>query len=227
MITPAIALRTLFVRGDSYATATALDIDGKQYIVTAHHIVGNDTRSMRFYLNEAWAELPVTLVGTGAGDIDVVVFATDRTFATAKFPLPCSMDGIAVGQELLFAGFPYKNWGNVPTGADGRPIPYIKRGMLTHPYTRKDGVAELIIDATNNEGFSGGPVFWRPGSNPLDFCVAAIVSKFQLESLDVLSEDGEKTRQTVQVNTGLMIAYGIDHAIELARRNPIGPTVPN
>jgi len=224
MITPAIALRTLFVRGECYATATVLDIDGKQFIVTARHVAGDDIRTMQFYLNEAWAELPVVHVGTGVGDIDIAVLATERTFAVRRFALPPTADGILVGQEVFFAGFPYKSWGNVPTGADGRPIPFVKRGILTHPYTRRDGVQEFVIDATNNEGFSGGPVFWRPGPNH-DYCVAAIVSKFLIEPLDVINDRGESTGQTVQANTGLMVAYGVDHAIALARQNLIGPDV--
>lgn len=72
-----------------------------------------------------------------------------------------------------------------------------------------------IDDAINNEGFSGGPLFFYPLGKPTELRVAGVVSKFRVEHEAALDEHGNATTMTVPYNTGFLVAYGIKHALDL------------
>ena len=103
----------------------------------------------------------------------------------------------------------------------GRPLPFVKKGTLSAGWDPEDSVKRLYVDAINNEGFSGGPlVFQEHSSGKLK--VAAVVSKFKTEDEPVLDALGKETGLKVQYNTGFLIAYGINHALDIIRKNPVG-----
>ena len=112
-------------------------------------------------------------------------------------------------------------WSNGGELMYGRPLPFVKKGTLSAGWDPEDDVKRLYVDAINNEGFSGGPlVFHEHTSGQLK--VAAVVSKFKTEDEPVLNAKGEKTDLKIQYNTGFLVAYGINHALDMIRRNPVG-----
>jgi hypothetical protein len=48
---------------------------------------------------------------------------------------------------------------------------------------------------------------------------------FKIEEGPVLNAEGEKTELKVQYNTGFLIAYGISHAVEMIRLDPVGQPI--
>ncbi|MEB2026433.1 hypothetical protein VDR74_16140, partial [Xanthomonas campestris pv. campestris] len=71
------------------------------------------------------------------------------------------------------------------------------------------------VNAINNEGFSGGPLFFYPAGKPEEVRVAGVVSKFRVEYENVIDENGEPTGMTVPYNTGFLIAYGSKYILSI------------
>lgn len=220
MLTFNVYDRVFFVHGESYGTAFSLDVDGRQYLISARHVVGgNDCAAVKVYLNKQWVELATTVVGVGRGEIDITVLAPSKRLSE-DIELKPSL-ALVLGQDVYFAGFPMKMHANAGELMYGRPMPFVKKGTLSAGWDPDDSVKRLYVDAINNEGFSGGPlVFHEHTSGQLK--VAAIVSKFKTEEEPVLDIHGEETGMTVKYNTGFLIAYSIKHALDLIAKNPIG-----
>ena len=220
MLTFNVYDRVFFVRGECYGTAFSLDVDGRQYLISARHVVGNaPAANLKLYINKQWIDLPVTLVGEGRGEIDITVLAPSKRLSE-NIELEPSL-ALVLGQDVYFAGFPLKMHANAGDLMYGRPLPFVKKGTLSAGWDPGDSVKRLYVDAINNEGFSGGPlVFSEHASGTLK--VAAIVSKYKIEDEPVLNKDGEETGMIVKYNTGFLIAYSIQHALDLIEANPVG-----
>ncbi len=86
----------LIVRcGAATGTAFGLDIDGKQYLVTAKHVLANGPTPLAIDLfsNGNWSGLPVTLVGHAGPDTDISVLATDRRLTPSELPVDLCLLG--------------------------------------------------------------------------------------------------------------------------------------
>jgi hypothetical protein len=226
MLTFNVYDRVLFIRGERYGTAFALDVDGRQYLISARHVVGDITAKsqLKVFLSKQWVDLPTTLVGVGRGEVDITVLSPSKRLAE-DIRLESSLQ-LVLGQDVYFAGFPLKMWSNGGELMYGRPLPFVKKGTLSSGWDPEDPVKRLYVDAINNEGFSGGPLVFREHSSG-ELKVAAVVSKFKTEDEPVLNAEGERTELKVQYNTGFLVAYGINHALDIIRRNPVGlPVVP-
>ena len=174
---------------------------------------------LQVFWSKKWTHLPTVLVGSGRGEIDISVLAPAFRLSE-DIELEPSLS-LVLGQDVFFAGFPLKMHSNGGELMFGRPLPFVKKGTLSGGWDPEDAVKRLYVDAINNNGFSGGPlVFTEHTTGKLK--VAAVVSKFKTEDEPVLNAQGEQTGLTVQYNTGFLIAYGINHALEIIRRNPIG-----
>jgi len=220
MITANILNRTLFIRAEAYGSAFVIDVDGNEYIVTARHLlpVGSKLNSLMIRRKGAWIAHPVEEVGRARGEIDIAVLKTHTKLVVGYLPAPADSKGLALGQDVLFAGFPYKLEGQAGALQDGRPLSYVKKGTVSvlgspqHP--------AIVLDALNNEGFSGGPVVFCPiGSQPTDIRIAAVVSKYRTESEPVVDCDGKPTGASVGYNTGFLYAFDIGHAVDLINRH--------
>lgn len=222
MMTNNVIHRVFFIKGDDqYGTAFSIDVDGRQYLVTAKHLFKNskNTSSLKFMHNNQWLDLKVAHVGSSPGEIDIAVYSPS-ILLSENWKLEPSIDGIIIGQDVYFVGYPYKMWTDAGKALSGKPCPFIKKGIISSSFD-PSGVHILYIDAINNEGFSGGPIiFKKPGCE--DFQIGGVVSKFRTEIEDILNKDGEPSGMTYHYNTGLLIGYSIEYAKKLIRVNPIG-----
>lgn len=225
MITANVFNRVFFVRAAQYGTAFTIDKDGRQYVVTARHVFGEDQArpDILIYLSGKWQTLPVTVVGMCRGEPDVAVLSPSIRMSPAM-PMPATSHGIVIGQDLYFLGYPYKMWTHGGDATAGRPVPFIRKGILSSAFKSDDNVAKLYIDATNNLGFSGGPVVFKPTNSGV-FHVAGVVAKFKTGYEPVIDAQDTDTGMRVAYNTGFTIAYNIDYALQLIDANPIGLSI--
>ena len=210
--------RTLQLRfGDSSGTCFTLDVENRQYIVTAKHLVKAITSAAVIYIKheQIWKELPVNLVGHCEGDVDISVLAADIRL-TEKLPLPATKDGLGIGQDVYFVGFPYGLATEVGQMNYDFPIPFVKKALFSS-VDLDAGV--LYLDGFNNSGFSGGPVVFT--SNVIHFSVAAVISGYRQEIAPVYLGDS-LTPYQVKNNTGVIVSYDIKYALDLIRCHPIG-----
>ena len=219
MITANVIHRVFRIRcGTGTGTVFALDVDDKQYLVTAKHVLPGVPSPLKvdIFSNGNWTDLPVTLVGHAPAEIDVSVLATDRQLTPSELPLEPTSAGAVYGQEVFFLGYPYGIIGKYLFGPEGSPLPLVKRATLSLFCGNV-----WLLDGHNNPGFSGGPVvFIRPGTK--DFKVAGVISGFQATEEPVLLSGGQLTPFVYRYNTGIIVCHLIDNAVALIKANPIG-----
>lgn len=175
------------------ATAFTVDIDGRQYLVTARHVLPN-----------VGAPSPVRLTGHMT---DCELDATPlKEPITPTFSLPARLDGIAYGQEVYFYGYPY---GLASTARGAERLPLVKRALLSAMTHEESGAHLLYLDGFNNPGFSGGPVVFVPqGGSSLH--VGAVISGYRIDRMPV---HGAEADSFVQGNSGIIVAYSIEHVL--------------
>ncbi|MCB1065599.1 MAG: trypsin-like peptidase domain-containing protein [Verrucomicrobiae bacterium] len=221
MITANIIYRVFRIKcGNESGTAFAIDVDGRQYLATAKHVLdgysGSD--SVEIYANGGWQDLKTEKVGDAGGDVDVSVLATPNQLTPPRpFPLPPDSDGIVYGQDAFFLGYPYGLMSKFSLGTSegGYPLPLVKRALVS---SFEGGV--FLLDGHNNPGFSGAPVVFKP-QGVGEFKVAGIISGYKSVTAPIFS-GADETPFSHQVNTGIIVSYDIKHAVELAKANPIG-----
>jgi len=218
MLTLNVYDRLLFIRGNQYGTAFLLDLDGRQYIVTARHLVDEGCTSIGYNRNGTWVDLSVTFVGRGRGDADVTVLAASELLVDPGMLLP-SDSALIIGEDAFFAGFPMKMHLSFEA-TQARPIGFAKKGTIAGGTPRTSGVQIIYVDAINNEGLSGGPLLNKDREG--NWKVIGVVSGFMTSREQVIGADGEPTGAYVLVNTGLLVATGVLHVHEIIRLKPIG-----
>lgn len=227
MITSNVYQRTFFIRfAGATGTAFTVDVDGRQYIVTAQHVIDGieKARSIEIFRDGEWRALDVRIVGTGDSrdvGLDVAVLAADTRISPAH-PLPATSAGIAYGQQVFFLGFPY----GLHTMLDlnnGFPLAIVKSGIISGSIGHGPGEREVfLLDGHNNPGFSGGPVVFRHLNQPNgQLRVMGVVSAYRSEAMDV-TLNGKPTGLTSVANTGIVLCPSIKRATDMIQANPVG-----
>ena len=236
MVPSQVLLRTFHIawRNES-GTAFAIDRDGKQYLITARHVVKgiNSGDKIKISWKQKWHEIPVDVVGTGSGAVDVTVLACPLLLAAPSLTLIASMEGLGFGQDVMFLGFPF-GWDSSAAGLGTHfPLPFVKAGIVSAITT--ESPRSIYIDGHGNRGFSGGPVvFVQRKGGKKTYQVAGVVSYYPTPILEpirnkdgkvFLDGDGEPTAYFAE-NPGLVVAHNVEYAMELIDLNPIGFPLP-
>jgi hypothetical protein len=233
LVTTNIVVRLFEIKqGTSTGSSFALDVDGRQYLITARHVLprlsARDTISI--LKDGSWHDLPVSTIEPIGRTVDIVALAPETQLAPS-LPLDFGIAGIIFGQDMYFLGFPYGK-SNAPSVFDkGFPVPAVKKCILAAiDNSFKDSVV-LLLDGVNNPGFSGGPaIFYNNVTKRHQ--VAGVVSGYLAERIPVYSLDSSvsppqkmETGTFVEANTGIILASAIEPIIAAIRSNPIGPPV--
>ena len=209
---------------ENEASAFTLDVDNRQYMVTAKHAVealhGSDT--IDIFANGAWSPTPTQLVGHAHGERDISVLAINRQLTPSQLVMPATKGGVIYGQDVFFLGFPYGLLSKFTFTEHGYPLPLVKKAIVS--LLQSDEV--FLLDGHNNPGFSGGPVvFTEPGSR--EYRVFAVISGYKSIDQRVLAGGkqvyaGPDQPLVTSYNTGIIVAWAIDFAVQIARGNPVG-----
>lgn len=224
MVTSNAIQRTIQIRyAGQIGTAFFIDVDSRQYLVTAKHIVPDlqDEVFISILHNNNWSDIGVRLVGHAPGKADISVLALPYRIAGADLTLPPDATSLTVGQEAFFLGFPFGLFGEMGTANNDYPLPFVKRATVSCFEHNQHGLHLIFLDGNNNPGFSGGPVVFRH-SGTTEFRVAGVISGYRYVDQPVY-QGTEMLPLRTQHNTGIIYSYGIGYATSLARGNPIGP----
>jgi hypothetical protein len=258
---------TSFGRGTTFS----INVDNREYWITAKHMFTGvksgpagafTTKTVKANIlsqsgdgeeghDLQWETESFTVLDPGK-DIDILVLVPDHALLSLyprDFTLKTGSDGVPLGGDCEFLGFPYgggwkTQWSDPkdPASKHWLWLPYIKHCTPSARLNEK-GLGVWVLDGINNEGFSGGPVLFATGPNQKVF---AVISGFHAEPLEVLPapQPGEKRssvppepdlpgakitdekKQIVNVNSGFILAYDIAPAISTIQANPIGPLLP-
>lgn len=223
MITSNVINRTFRLkRSEAIGTCFTIDVAGRQYIVTARHVVtdllAGVVATVEILHDGSWKVLPVHVAWLADSPVDVAILAPQQQLSHASLTLEPTSEGIVLGQQVYFLGFTELETQAIPGGA-GFPIPLVRQGILAG-MMRLNETSVLVIDGHNIPGFSGGPVvFQPPGSR--DYRVAGVVSAYRYQRSPVFS-DGTPTGLHVRDNSGLVIAHAFQAGIDHITANPTG-----
>ena len=151
-----ILTRVLHLKiGEMTGTAFTIEVDGRQYLITAKHLTGESGIEKLEIWQEGWHRFKVSVVGMGTGREDVAVLSTDRVL-TQTLPIDVGSERITVGQNVRFLGFPLGIATDYIMEQEGMRLPLVKGGILSG-MKFENKVSWLLVDGHNNGGFSGGP----------------------------------------------------------------------
>ncbi len=228
------------------ATAFTVDVDDRQYLVTAAHLFRTDSinwngdtisvhaevDSIGLYTDSAWLRLPVKHVHSPCDSVDVAVLALPIQLSPS-LRLEPTADDLVFGQDVFFLGFPLTAMLRTPDAGlinRGFPFPFIKKAILSAQRIDENGVKIFYLDGHNNRGFSGGPaVFWNPKAEGFNVfgVVAAYISEHDRIFRVVPQADSTYRLEPIpgavyQTNTGIVLVTDISVAVDMIRANPIG-----
>jgi hypothetical protein len=95
-------------------------------------------------------------------------------------------------------------------------IPFIKRGTMSAIDGTNSEAIVLYVDGFNNPGFSGGPIiFWSFVKHT--YQIIGVVRGYREDRAKVLV-NGQHVDTQFLVNSGILIGYSINHAIQAIER---------
>lgn len=233
-------------------TCFVIDVDERQYLVTARHIVQEKTEDRKIlqeikegdkisiFIQGAWIPKVVHPIFLQNKNIDAVALALDDVI-TPPIGTPVGSGGIFLGQKVFFLGFPFDLASRSKDRIDN--IPFVKAGILSAIDSRNNNEGTVVyIDGHNNPGFSGGPVIFPNFNEGRQLQILAVISGYKaqpliVEEVEVAIPDStssnsgvesapkKKTKklQIVRENTGIIVAYQLNELVEAIRSNPQGP----
>lgn len=168
-VTANVLRRVLNIRvndGSSHAeTATAftVGVDGREYLITAKHVVKDlkNEDKIDVFMNDEWSPLNVKIFRCD-DPIDIAVLIPPHQL-TVNFDLPIDKGSFVFGQDAYFLGFPFGIQASARGSNGPYPISMIKRGTIsgTVDVDRTKKARLILLDGYNNPGFSGGPIVYR------------------------------------------------------------------
>lgn len=218
------------VYGDPYkqifrsGTAFTMECNGSQFLVTARHIFKTGQWPLPeegaiWLLIEGGKYTPyeMDIRYPADSEVDIAVMKPkNHQHISEEYSNRNTSEGLVFGQDMFFLGFPHeydKLSGSFPDGK--RPVPFVKRACFSGE--SNDGHNCMVFDGYNNLGFSGGPVCYKSIDAPDGMMsVAAVISGYRLEKQLVFDENGRPTGSYVESNTGIIFAYDIKEAVQVA-----------
>lgn len=215
--------RTFFIKvGKVAGTAFTIDYQGKLYLVTARHLVaGLPERNAIVQVRRAdkWEDLhTVKTIFPSSSDVDIAVFETgEKASQPFNVTLMGKTDGVTMGQQVWFLGYPFEGMGSRTHDDKSTVIPFMKRGTMSAIDGANPDAVVLYIDGFNNPGFSGGPiVFWNFTRHT--YQILGVVMGYREDTAKVLV-NGVHVDTGLLVNSGILIGYSIDHAVQAIERD--------
>lgn len=250
-----ILTRTTMIQSQyGRGTAFSIDVDKREYWITAKHILTGakhppygkfNSRTVSLSLlnplvgdaqrREQWLPVVFSVLDVGK-DIDIVVLAAPKPLLAQPLPSVPIGEGVVLGGDCQFIGFPYGGGWRTTLKTDEKDywFPFIKHCYVSGFAGGYDGEPRLLVlDGINNEGFSGGPVLSHAGAEQR---IVAVISGYHTESAEVIAAVANRPntapapekhrKQVANVNSGFILASGMQFAIDAIQENPIGPLRP-
>ena len=214
-------------------TAFTVEVDDRQYIVTAQHVLGSASpKIVEMQTSPAgWRQVPVTVIAMAGPPVDVAVLATNSVLGS-RSRVPVGVGTVGYGEAVRFLGYPFGlEFAPIP-GVRTAPLPFIKAGILSglRPVPNAAGLFELFVDATGNPGFSGGPLILPRRSTKdgerIVWHIAGVVTSGVTYRVS-LKDMSEAVVGFVNVDAGILRAISIDAVTRMIRENPAGYPLPD
>jgi hypothetical protein len=207
--------------GNSIGTCFAIEVSGKQYLITAKHVVQDvEIHGICFLHNNLWKSVNMLMLERH-NDSDVAVFAISQLLLSPQNSTIDSSGGnYFLSQDVYFLGFPFQFYMDIGINNSHYPLPYVKKAIISAFDIKVPGKNIIYLDGINNKGFSGGPVCYVD-NNDIPHIIS-IVSGYTSVMQNVLNEKNQNTNYVYSENTGIINTYSIKYATELIENNANG-----
>jgi len=216
-------VRTLYIKaGNKSGTSFLIDYRGKSYFVTAKHVVSDLPRKgakFQVFRQQDWKDVTADVLEPHNNEVDIAVLDPKWDATPSDWAPELSSGSVNMGGQVYFLGYPF----GLHNLFKAEYVPFVKQGVLS-AIDGSDATAVLIyVDGFNNEGFSGGPIIaftdqkWR---------VLGVVKGYRQEAAKT-AVAGRSVDTNVLVNSGILVAYDIKHALEAIDAVPVQPSAPN
>lgn len=205
--------------GNSTGSSFIIYEDGKSYLVTAKHVLGNIKNEQvivfEFYKDSLWIKTAGTALLHDNPGIDIAVIDLNDP-SERKNNIGLTTNGVLYGDEGYFLGFPYglkvRNTENINAGL---PFPLVKKAIISAMFN-ENGITTLFLDGQNNPGFSGGPIVFKniDKSKKYKWNIIGVVSGYRTHNNEINTPFG---KMNYYENSGIMIGYGIEHVFEIIK----------
>jgi S1-C subfamily serine protease len=206
--------KTFYLKaGKSTGTAFVIEHKGKQYLVTAKHVVAGLPRTkahIQIFRTGDWKDFVVTVNSPKNDVVDIAVLAINEKLISdedAGFG-ELTTESVLFGGEVYFLGYPY----GLHTLFGAEYIPFIKKGVLSAIDSTDPTASVVYIDGFNNEGFSGGPVVFFDAQKKT-WKIIGVVQGYLPEAAKMQIKKEMVDTRTL-VNSGILVAYNIKHVLE-------------
>ena len=205
--------RTRYIQnGNERGTAFSVDYHGKLFLVTARHLAEGlpITRAViQVWQKYQWKDYQtVRTIFPSSDEVDIAIFETSETVPTPY--LIETKGGGTFGQQVWFLGYPLEE--GLGFRLKNRNYPFIKRGTVSAIDALDENAIVYYIDGFNNPGFSGGPVvYWDFGTHT--YKVLGVVQGYREERAKTIVH-GKHVDTPFLVNSGILVAYSITHAMK-------------
>ena len=218
MVSSSILYRTFRIKyKDKVATAFTIEKGNVQYIVTAKHLFYNVCSGNKVTIavlnSYKYNEVSVEVLFHKNDALDCAVLKlTPYKEITKRFSNENTLDGVVLGQDVYFLGFPY-NYDDILSELPQTavPVPFVKKACLSG--ISKDR-GTIFLDGINNPGFSGGPVCFKD-SKTGNFKIAGLINGYQYTKIPVYSADNNIMDYYIRENTGIIYACSIQKVFEV------------
>lgn len=221
MITGNVLQRVLRMQcGTEAGSSFTIERNGVQYLVTAKHLFEKQNyprvTEIKLLIDGIYQKFEVEIKYPLDNKIDIAVLKTNPYCElTPKFNTRVSSEGVILGQEVYFLGFPFdyeRLLVNYPNS--NSPVPFVKKATMSGMLTPAPSL--MVLDGYNNPGFSGGPVCFKR-ENDGEFSIAGVVSGYRFGRSPVFEKGSEKELDYfVKENAGIVNAYDISFAVQIA-----------
>ena len=225
MVPSNILQRTFHIacNGES-GTAFTIDVDGRQYLVTARHLIKDlspDT-SILVLRSGRWDPITFDDVWHSPTGADISLLSLSSQLSPALPVLIGDSTSFFLSQQIYFLGFPYGLHMEAGQENDGYPVAFVKTGIVSSFSSVSGGSQLIYCDGHNNPGFSGGPIV-TIGTNH-EVTIIGVVSGYRFNEAPVLL-NGTNTGLVYQANTGLIIGYSAKEVFRRAQNAANGAPV--
>ena len=203
--------------------AFAIDIEGRQYLVTAKHVVEGIQSGDAILIASLKGQhaLSVTVIPVEPAGADSIVLVLPELIAKGDQPEP-DMAGLAISQDVFFLGFPFAWTPKMKTLDTPFPLPFVKGGVVSALENQPHTGPTFFIDGQSNIGFSGGPVIFDDvGVGEQKLKIAGIVHG-NVAVEEPVSDIGGDTGLHVMGDAGLIKVFGLRPVLAAIEKNPIG-----
>ena len=194
---------------------------GIQFLVTAKHLFEDITypasATIKLLFGAHYQPFEVDIRYPSNKNADIAVIKLKQAqFLTPVYDNVNSTEGVALGQDVYFVGFPYEYdsiLGMFP--GENKPIPFVKKACMSA--ILQDGLGTILLDGINNPGFSGSPVcFKKMGSSEKTMRILGVVTSYRFNAQPLFDQSGKQTPFYIKENTGIISVCDIKHAVEIA-----------